>query len=309
MGFLDRKWRSIVAMTLVYAPGVAARSWWSIDIPALDAIHNDDPLFALSSQLAMEDSTFLYGAFGLAESTIKLSSTNSKPRTPSSPSLTTYSTPTPVLLTETYIPSLEPSPEPFDNLSNAPTIKSSVQMVSGLHAPTNAPHVLTMSHEDSPTVSPTISQTSFPTWSPSTHYQAANGSCPPNEKLHRLTLYDAYRDGWGGSTELVIKRNAGSDATIFQGGMNEESEEEFYLCLNPNVCYSANVNGGAFLEEVSWEIRRVELATGQSTETVAKGVGEGGSCDFGLNDVSTSCITTCDGMLCTICICTILLCL
>ena len=52
-----------------------ARSWWSLEIPALGSIRDADPLYAASSTLLMEDTGFLYG-FELAEDNIKSSPTN-----------------------------------------------------------------------------------------------------------------------------------------------------------------------------------------------------------------------------------------
>ena len=63
--------------------------------------------------------------------------------------------------------------------------------------------------------------------------------------------------------------------------------------MKQDVCYTAEVSGGTFLEETSWEITRVELGTGDNIGLVASGVGDGlGVCNFSMDD---SCENTCDG--------------
>ena len=69
-----------------------------------------------------------------------------------------------------------------------------------------------------------------------------------------------------------------------------------YLCLKPDVCYTAEVTGGIFLEEISWEIQKVELRTGRDAGVIAKGFGGGfGGCQFRLEGEDDRCVTTCDG--------------
>lgn len=58
-----------------------ARTWRNVDIPAIDAVIENDPLLGSSSQLAMEDISFLYGSVKTDDGT------NNVP--------VTYSTPTP----------------------------------------------------------------------------------------------------------------------------------------------------------------------------------------------------------------------
>eukprot|EP00584_Thalassiosira_punctigera_P010890 CAMPEP_0172545930 /NCGR_PEP_ID=MMETSP1067-20121228/15767_1 /TAXON_ID=265564 ORGANISM="Thalassiosira punctigera, Strain Tpunct2005C2" /NCGR_SAMPLE_ID=MMETSP1067 /ASSEMBLY_ACC=CAM_ASM_000444 /LENGTH=984 /DNA_ID=CAMNT_0013332767 /DNA_START=290 /DNA_END=3244 /DNA_ORIENTATION=+ len=90
------------------------------------------------------------------------------------------------------------------------------------------------------------------------------------------------------------------DPYFSDGGDADQSYEESgrddyaYLCLSrEDACYTAEVSGGTFLEEVRWEITRVEMGTGENIGLVAEGVGGGsGTCDFSLDD---SCVMTCDG--------------
>jgi hypothetical protein len=78
---------------------------------------------------------------------------------------------------------------------------------------------------------------------------------------------------------------------------NQFSSNAQYLCLKPDVCYTAKVSGGTSLEEARWEVTRVKLLGTEVNigSAVAKGVGTGaGVCNFSLGD---SCAKTCDGEL------------
>jgi len=252
-----------------------ARSWWSLEIPALDSVRNDDPVFSSSSQLTLEDLSFLFGSLDLVE-TVK-SSPNAKPHTPVTP-MATYPTPSPTV--SSHSPTLRPIASSYENI--IPTLlPSDVQMVSSkLPVPTVSPAPTLLSdHHDS----------GLPTWSPSSLYQSANGNCPSDETLYRLSLYDSFGDGWG-FTKLYIKDRSDGTGSIFHGGLIDGYEEDFYLCLKPESCYSAKIHGEGYLDEISWVLKRVDFLTGDSTYTMAVGVGEGGKCDFGLG-----CKTTCLG--------------
>lgn len=252
-----------------------ARSWWSLEIPALDSVRNEDPVFSSSSQLTLEDLSFLYRSLDLVE-TVK-SSPNAKPHTPVTPTAT-YSTPPPA--GSSHSPTLRPIDSSYEN--SIPTLlPSDVQMVSSkLPVPTISP---------APTPSSDHHNTGRPTSSPSSQYQSANGNCPPDEALYRLSLYDSFGDGWG-STKLYIKERSDGTGLIFRGGLIDGYEEDFYLCLKPESCYNAKIHGEGYLDEISWVLKRVDLLTGDNTFTVAVGVGDGGKCDFGLG-----CKTTCLG--------------
>lgn len=52
----------LALLLLVLAPSTAgARSWWSIEVPALGTVRGDDPLHGPGSVLLTEDASFLYG--------------------------------------------------------------------------------------------------------------------------------------------------------------------------------------------------------------------------------------------------------
>lgn len=95
-----------------------------------------------------------------------------------------------------------------------------------------------------------------------------------------------------GNVELVSPRpshgNGEGASEVGPGG-----DEVVYLCLSQGICYEARVSGGTFLEEVRWEITRVDLGDGDNVGLVAAGVGTGsGSCEFSLDN---GCAETCDG--------------
>lgn len=354
-----------------------ARSWWALEIPAIDGIKYQDPRYAPASTLLMEDTSFLYGAAMAAGSSIedhiKSSSTNnisgSNPQQQGLDPTVTYSTPTEALIATAPIVDTTASPiistpagspgvtARFTNVPTGPPVqmvgrfpphtKSPETAFPTSTAPTNLP---TLSPFDQPTLSP-INQ---PTFSPSNRYEAANGSCPWGHILHRVWLFDSVGDGWG-STKLTIKETddpSGVEKTAFEGTLdadrgviNYESDgslasasdtrrvssqasgfvrsreprmggatgsgepvtsqtdeensfnESVYVCLKMDVCYTATVSGGTFLEETSWEVTRVEMGTGDNIGLVANGVGEGaGICNFSLDG---SCTKTCDGELWT----------
>lgn len=324
---------------------VEARSWWSLEIPALDAIRNEDPLYAPSSALLMEDNSFMYGgSSGFVEDHIESSSQNFNHLTIGLP------------------------------MSSNPTLgnESSYHMVE--HVPNKVPSkVPSKVSTASPSVTAygKINEDEQPTYSSPEQYDAAIGSCPPNHTLYLLWLYDLVGDGWG-STKLAIKETSAasnSEDTIFVGSLdasnrvvkyeagkqrrglgvtlserilgpsgsilglaqgfadtppdegissakgfangleygkgegnerndgNQTSSNAQYLCLKPDVCYTAKVSGGTSLEEARWEVTRVKLLGTEVNigSAVAEGVGTGaGVCNFSLGD---SCAKTCDGEL------------
>jgi hypothetical protein len=49
--------------------------------------------------------------------------------------------------------------------------------------------------------------------------------------------------------------------TVFQGGLRRGSHSTADVCLMPRRCYQVLVSGGDFLDEVSWDIRSVQLGS------------------------------------------------
>jgi hypothetical protein len=268
-----------------------ARSWWSINIPDIENIQNDDPVFKQSSQLLLEDTYFL---FGLGDDNNLNAGYTEKEK-------------------ETTISS--PNIEVFPQQQWPSHNSSDVQMVFPVNP---APAALST---DSPTWSPVKAYQSDNGGCPPEHIL---------HRLWLYDSYgDAqYGDGWG-TTTLQIRQKLSSDI-LFDGTLDKDvgairyvttddasmvdehtkahdddqrrrrldgttSEgNAVYVCLNENACYISEISGGTFTEECSWELTRVELETGDNVGLVARGVGSGsGKCEFGLTD---SCGTnTCDG--------------
>jgi hypothetical protein len=51
--------------------------------------------------------------------------------------------------------------------------------------------------------------------------------------------------------------------TVFQGGLLQGSHSAADVCLMPRRCYQVLVSGGDFLDEVSWDIRAVQLGSAE----------------------------------------------
>jgi hypothetical protein len=328
---------------------VESRSWWSLEIPALDAIRDDDPLYAPSSTLLTEDNSFMYGgSFGFAEDHIDSSSPDFNHLTIGLP---VNSSPT--LGNESSYQTVEQIPTKVPSNVEVPTEVSAMPPTASSSA----------------TVYGKISDDEQPTFSSPEQYDNADGNCPPNHELYLLRLYDLVGDGWG-STKLVIKETSATSSsgdTIFVGSLDASNRVVTYeaggrrrglhanlserivvssgrvlslaqgfagkppdegvshakifangpentsvndkgdenkrnysssnaqVCLQPDACYTAKVSGGTFLEEVRWEVMRVQLlGTGVSIgSVVAAGVGAGaGVCEFSLDGI---CKKTCDG--------------
>ncbi|KAL7540992.1 hypothetical protein ACHAXR_010546 [Thalassiosira sp. AJA248-18] len=246
-------------MTMMAVPScVEARSWWSLEIPALEGIRNEDPLYAPSSTLLMEDTRFLYGSSfdELAQDDVHVKPSgsanfNNNNNNPSSMQqekimdpLTTYSTPTtapsisevhqqvvvppstsPTIATlrPTNVPSHNPTEKQLTNRPSPPPVE--VQMVGPFPDPTKSPETAspeTPFPTGNPIIPPTVSPVIPPTFSPSRHYEAANGSCPPNHMLHRVWLYDSVGDGWGSTKLVITEKGASLENAQFVGSLDSQ---------------------------------------------------------------------------------------
>jgi len=239
-----------------YCTMVEARSWWSLEIPAIEGLRDTyDPLYAASSTLLMEDTSFLYGPYQwLAEEDDDMK--NSSPsnfendagevRDP----FTTYSTAAPSVYSTVAPISVEieegREEEPLPLTSASPVIatpsttrptSTTPSSSDNIHSPvTNFPTMPSVQIADpnpaSPTASPAVTTTTPsvgpteqppPTFSPSERFEAANGSCPSNHALHRLWLFDSAGDGWG-STKLIIQKTGGTTtSTNISSSLKEDN--------------------------------------------------------------------------------------
>jgi hypothetical protein len=267
-----------------------ARTWMSIDIGAINAIIDTDPLLGSLSQLAMEDMTFMYGAIlsVSAEDGVKSSSAIPIDDLPSD--TTTYITPTP-----SSVPSM----------TNEPTNLVRTQFTAAPFRTTFPPSIYPSAPTDSVASqkNSTHNDTGVPTWSPSAQYEATNGNCNHDETLHRLVMYDSTGNGWD-STAFVIKETDSSNAT-FQIDPDDATRVNFhdnstlntiygtqYLCLKRAACFSVEFSNYTMMNGILWEIYKVDLATGVNTTLVVTGTGSG--CQFGLE--GSACVTSCNGM-------------
>mmetsp|Transcript_5418 Transcript_5418/g.11775 ORF Transcript_5418/g.11775 Transcript_5418/m.11775 type:complete len:912 (+) Transcript_5418:64-2799(+) len=370
LSFYSQYYYTALATTILFVTA-EARSWWSLEISALDSIRDADPLYAASSTLLLEDTGFLYGVASPSSpsSSFDVSTDDeiiiSTPLPANPPPAISPSAPSAVVFTGGPQNSAAPeaSASNFGDGHSSPEnddLPGEVQKIGPFPDPPSLAPASSPPHSSSPiaTEFPTGNgamggqQQNQPTFSPSGRFEAANGSCPPNSDLHRAWLYDSAGDGWG-STRLVIREAAGSSAAVmdpvFVGGLDTEygvieydKQSQFniadthhkerdqtdsrlqarlqqrqrqrrrhldrnganqgdksslnqwvYLCLERDVCYTAEVSGGTFLEEARWEITKAELGSGENVGLVAAGVGEGsGICSFSLNG---GCVKTCDG--------------
>jgi hypothetical protein len=173
---------------------------------------------------------------------------------------------------------------------------------------------------------------SSPSVSPTARYDNVNGNggCSIGEYLYELRMYDSWGDGWDDSV-IKITQMATEEATqddlsefedsnednstitlsqmiemhgdsqetiftpavnIFEGGLETGREGYSYLCLSPFKCYTVDIDGGLWGEEIKWEIRAVPLGfTREERENmaglpVAKGLAPT-NCQFSIPDEVT----------------------
>ena len=82
---------------------------------------------------------------------------------------------------------------------------------------------------------------------------------------------------------------------VFEGGLRSGSYAYTDVCLRPGRCYDLTVQGGGFLEEVSWDVRPVVLgAVAQHAEPIVQG-GAPSDCSFSIPYPTGEqfCATTC----------------
>ncbi|KAL3802049.1 hypothetical protein HJC23_010805 [Cyclotella cryptica] len=267
-----------------------ARTWRSIEIGAINAIIDNDPLLGSSSQLAMEDMTFMYSSFASVSAEYSIKSSSAIPIYNPPSDTTTYFTPTP-----SSMPSMPDEPTNFIHaqLTAAPFRTSG--------APSINPSAATESITSQINLIP--NDTSVPTWSPSAQYEATNGNCNQDEILHRLVMYDSNGVGWD-STAFVIKETDSLNATFQKGPVDETGVNSHnnstsnavngteYLCLKRSACYSAEFSNETMIYGILWEIYQVDLAAGIDTTLLVSGTGYG--CQFGLE--GSACVKSCTGM-------------
>jgi hypothetical protein len=125
-------------------------------------------------------------------------------------------------------------------------------------------------------------QTLHPT--PRYQFIVGNGGCPVGTNLYQVIMFDSFGDGWDGTKmkitgvsakthknqgyhttsnykqnsvtyhNTVATRNESTTAVVvFQGKLTAGSVGRKFTCLQPSVCYTVQVDGGIWENEVSWE--------------------------------------------------------
>jgi hypothetical protein len=83
---------------------------------------------------------------------------------------------------------------------------------------------------------------------------------------------------------------------VFQAGLRRGSHAAADVCLMPRRCYEVAVGGGDRLEEVSWDIRPVNLGSDEQNSIALLEGGAPADCQFSVPDQNgnTFCPSTCD---------------
>lgn len=141
-------------------------------------------------------------------------------------------------------------------------------------------------------VGSTVAPTSAPT--DRTMNINGNGGCPNGEFLMALFMYDGGSDGWDDTRLALLYENFKIQQFAYKGGLEDGASGIEYICLRPNKCYTAVVDGTVWLNEISWEIRPVVLGKqGTYKWAVAKGRAPA-DCQFSFgNQGSPVCESTC----------------
>jgi hypothetical protein len=148
---------------------------------------------------------------------------------------------------------------------------------------------------------------SSPSAAPTARYDnvAGYGGCPIGEYLYELQMFDSWGDGWDDSvikiTQMAMEEAPEDDGegaiftpavNIFEGGLATGREGYSYLCLEPFKCYTADIDGGLWTEDIKWEIRAVPLGYSREEREsmvglpVAKGLAPN-NCQFSIPDEVT----------------------
>jgi hypothetical protein len=290
----------LMAMVLSSAD---ARTWTNIEIAAISGIIDTDPLLGASSQLASEDTAFLYGSLVSVSAGDGTISSNTAPNYIPPIADTTFSTPTPSsppsladeptnvdyeVATAPYRDSFAPSNNPSASATDIPSSSVSATTIPSAPKPNTTQKVDLNA----------IFQTGSPTWSPSAQYEATNGNCDDGDILHRLVMYGTTLNEWN-SVSFIIKETD-SENVVFQTKPDNTTEvnadtnptptvDTAYVCLRKPMCYTVEFANETFVDGISWEIDHVVLATGIGSIEIASGTGYG--CQFGIGDVT--CVSNC----------------
>jgi len=112
--------------------------------------------------------------------------------------------------------------------------------------------------------------------------------CTEDQSMYRLVMYDSFGDGWDATKMTIAPKERKTDIR-FAGRLESGSIGTSYVCLSrASTCYHVDVSGGAWGNEVSWEVKPLN----EGAPAVAGG-GSPMSCDFAV--AGDECENTCSG--------------
>ena len=284
---------SLTILLILLPTCIEARSWWSLEIPAIEDIKMSDPLYAPSSTLFMEDTSFLYGGAVVSGGTPFM------PSIPTKESVDADADPTITYSTPTVAPDIEPEVTTSDNEAGSPVpvhtdptssatvgndSDSSVEPPSiqafATDSPTATPVQQSQPVPSPPSVATKSPETPFPTatvheptFSPSLQFESANGSCASGSTLHRVWLYDTANDGWGSTTITIQEMGKGFGALlakpIFVGSLDRnrgvikfDVEGDNNLGMSHDKTTGGGGSSTRYLRREGGSRRRTSLASG-----------------------------------------------
>uniref|UniRef100_A0A7S2W8B7 LNR domain-containing protein n=1 Tax=Eucampia antarctica TaxID=49252 RepID=A0A7S2W8B7_9STRA len=110
--------------------------------------------------------------------------------------------------------------------------------------------------------------------------------CGKGESPYRLFQYDSWGDGWD-LTYLTVSNSDGKQ--VYKGSLASGYQGNDFICLSSgSSCYTVDVTGGVWGNEVSWEIKPLRAGT----RSIAQG-GSPQNCQFPIG--GETCKLTCDG--------------
>lgn len=230
--------------------------------------------------------------------------------------------------TQMPVPTPSPVPLPTSAPSEAP---SSIPTTTA--TPTISPAPITPTISPQPSVYVSYPPGEGPTMEPTPIYrnENINSLCPQSEVAQEIHMQDVFGDGWegrnltisvadnphilskatetqvGNSTIIKYKTTTldGEDVyyspgtQVWTGTLPTGAAGYDYTCIRPGVCYEAFMVGGAWEEEILWELKQptynVTPADNYAGIVIAKG-GAPARCLFSIPDPLTGmtfCPTTC----------------
>lgn len=226
-----------------------------------------------------------------------------------------------------------PTPSPVPQPTSMPSISPSMTPTR-TQSPTATPVPTAPTFSPYPTEYVSYPPGEEPTLAPTPIYRNAepDSLCRDGERLMEVHMQDTFGDGWEGRNLTIIVADSphvlskatetvqgnstvikykvttlnGTDVyyepgkQIYTGTLYGGELAVNYTCIRPGVCYEAHMIGGAWAEEILWEIKtptyNVTPDDNQAGLVIAKG-GAPADCQFSIPDEVTGmtfCPTTCN---------------